>query len=201
MGPEASIVIQPLIQAMSFGLGAKEMATGQYWIHPALPEVVENALLGLRLRGGAPSAAGQFQASARTAATVTPPVDLRLSLPAALIRRTRAGGSNGTAGGSWPRIAATRAVMSAMIAAVAPSRAVRVRGPVTQRDRSTGGPATTCTVLRGNGRGRPSGGSRSCVPQFATGMTGTPVTSARRPIPFFAFIGQPSGSAVKVPSG
>jgi mycothione reductase len=23
------------------------MARGQYWIHPALPEVVENALLGL----------------------------------------------------------------------------------------------------------------------------------------------------------
>jgi mycothione reductase len=23
------------------------MACGQYWIHPALPEVVENALLGL----------------------------------------------------------------------------------------------------------------------------------------------------------
>lgn len=40
-------MIQPLIQAMSFGLTAKEMATGQYWIHPALPEVVENALLGL----------------------------------------------------------------------------------------------------------------------------------------------------------
>ena len=50
MGPEASIVIQPLIQALSFGLGAHEMATGQYWIHPALPEVVENALLGLDLR-------------------------------------------------------------------------------------------------------------------------------------------------------
>jgi mycothione reductase len=50
LGPEASIVIQPLIQAMSFGLGAHEMATGQYWIHPALPEVVENALLGLDLR-------------------------------------------------------------------------------------------------------------------------------------------------------
>jgi mycothione reductase len=49
LGPEASIVIQPLIQAMSFGLGAREMATGQYWIHPALPEVVENALLGLDL--------------------------------------------------------------------------------------------------------------------------------------------------------
>ena len=49
LGPEASIVIQPLIQAMSFGLGAREMATGQYWIHPALPELVENALLGLDL--------------------------------------------------------------------------------------------------------------------------------------------------------
>ncbi len=48
-GPHASAVIQPLIQAMSFGLGAREMASGQYWIHPALPEVVENALLGLDL--------------------------------------------------------------------------------------------------------------------------------------------------------
>jgi mycothione reductase len=49
MGPEASVVIQPLIQAMAFGLGARQMALGQYWIHPALPEVVENALLGLDL--------------------------------------------------------------------------------------------------------------------------------------------------------
>ncbi|MFZ2528761.1 MAG: mycothione reductase [Rhodococcus sp. (in: high G+C Gram-positive bacteria)] len=47
MGAHASTVIQPLIQAMSFGLTAREMATGQYWIHPALSEVVENALLGL----------------------------------------------------------------------------------------------------------------------------------------------------------
>jgi mycothione reductase len=47
MGPQASTVIQPLIQAMSFGLGARDMACGQYWIHPALPEVVENALLAL----------------------------------------------------------------------------------------------------------------------------------------------------------
>ena len=47
LGPQASTVIQPLIQAMSFGLRAHEMAQGQYWIHPALPEVVENALLGL----------------------------------------------------------------------------------------------------------------------------------------------------------
>ncbi len=49
MGPQAATVIQPLIQAMSFGLDARAMATGQYWIHPGLPEVVENALLGLNL--------------------------------------------------------------------------------------------------------------------------------------------------------
>jgi mycothione reductase len=49
LGPDASVVIQPLIQAMSFGLTAREMACDQYWIHPALPELVENALLGLRL--------------------------------------------------------------------------------------------------------------------------------------------------------
>jgi mycothione reductase len=47
LGHAASSIIQPLIQAMSFGLTAGQMAHGQYWIHPALPEVVENALLGL----------------------------------------------------------------------------------------------------------------------------------------------------------
>ncbi len=47
MGYQASSIIQPLIQAMSFGLTAPQMARGQYWIHPALPEVIENALLDL----------------------------------------------------------------------------------------------------------------------------------------------------------
>jgi mycothione reductase len=47
MGEQAATLIQPLIQAMSFGLGVREMAHGQYWIHPALTEVVENALLSL----------------------------------------------------------------------------------------------------------------------------------------------------------
>lgn len=47
VGPEASTLIQPLIQAITFGLPVQEMARGQYWIHPAMPEVVENALLGL----------------------------------------------------------------------------------------------------------------------------------------------------------
>ena len=49
MGEQAATLIQPLIQAMSFGLTAREMARGQYWIHPALPEVVENALLALKI--------------------------------------------------------------------------------------------------------------------------------------------------------
>lgn len=48
MGYQASSIIQPLIQAMSFGQTAQEVARGQYWIHPALPEVIENALLGLQ---------------------------------------------------------------------------------------------------------------------------------------------------------
>jgi mycothione reductase len=49
IGPQASTLIQPLIQSMSFGLDARRMARGQYWIHPAMPELVENALLNLPL--------------------------------------------------------------------------------------------------------------------------------------------------------
>lgn len=47
MGHQASSIIQPIIAAMSFGQTAKDVAEKQYWIHPALPEVIENALLGL----------------------------------------------------------------------------------------------------------------------------------------------------------
>lgn len=49
IGPEASMLIQPLIQAMALGTDLAEFARGQYWIHPALTEVVENAVLGLDL--------------------------------------------------------------------------------------------------------------------------------------------------------
>ncbi|GAA2780211.1 mycothione reductase [Saccharopolyspora taberi] len=49
IGPQAPTLIQPLIQAMQFGLDARTMARGQYWIHPAMPELVENALLNLPL--------------------------------------------------------------------------------------------------------------------------------------------------------
>jgi mycothione reductase len=49
LGYQASLLIQPLIQAMSSGQSVASMARGQYWIHPALSEVVENALLKLPL--------------------------------------------------------------------------------------------------------------------------------------------------------
>jgi mycothione reductase len=49
LGPMATTVIQPLIQAAAFGQDVHDVARGQYWIHPALAEVVENALLGLEL--------------------------------------------------------------------------------------------------------------------------------------------------------
>ena len=54
IGPQASSLIQPLIQAMSFETPAHEVARGQYWIHPAMAEVVENALLGLPRPEGSP---------------------------------------------------------------------------------------------------------------------------------------------------
>ncbi|BAU96337.1 mycothione reductase [Corynebacterium suranareeae] len=47
IGAQASTLIQQLITVMAFGIDAREAASQQYWIHPALPEVIENALLGL----------------------------------------------------------------------------------------------------------------------------------------------------------
>jgi mycothione reductase len=47
MGPQSSSLIQPILSAMATGTPAHVAARGQYWIHPALSEVVENALLGL----------------------------------------------------------------------------------------------------------------------------------------------------------
>jgi mycothione reductase len=49
IGPQASNLIQPLVMAMSLGVPAHDVARGQYWIHPAMTEVVENALLALPL--------------------------------------------------------------------------------------------------------------------------------------------------------
>jgi mycothione reductase len=47
LGPDASSLIQILIQAMANGLSIRGLARSQYWIHPALAEVIENALLGI----------------------------------------------------------------------------------------------------------------------------------------------------------
>ena len=45
MGPQASTLIHQLIQGMKFGQGVKELSTGMLYVHPALNEVVEVALL------------------------------------------------------------------------------------------------------------------------------------------------------------
>ena len=47
IGPEATTLVQLLIQAMSTGQTARDIAATQYWIHPAMPELIENALLQL----------------------------------------------------------------------------------------------------------------------------------------------------------
>ena len=45
IGPQAPTLIQQLITGMSSGLTIDQMARGQLYIHPAMPEVVEQALL------------------------------------------------------------------------------------------------------------------------------------------------------------
>ncbi len=47
MGPQASTLIQPLLQGMCLGNTVDELATGVLYIHPALSEVVEQALLAI----------------------------------------------------------------------------------------------------------------------------------------------------------
>jgi len=45
LGPQAATLIQPIIQAMEFDQRAEDIARSVFYIHPALTEVVENALL------------------------------------------------------------------------------------------------------------------------------------------------------------
>jgi mycothione reductase len=47
IGPNASMLIQQLIQGMKFGQTVDEMGRGMLYIHPSLSELVENALLKL----------------------------------------------------------------------------------------------------------------------------------------------------------
>ena len=47
VGPQAPTLIQQLIQGMAAGLTVDRMAHDQLYIHPAMPELVEQALLDL----------------------------------------------------------------------------------------------------------------------------------------------------------
>jgi mycothione reductase len=47
IGPQASILIQPLVQAMCLANTVDQVASGVIYIHPALSEVIEQALLAL----------------------------------------------------------------------------------------------------------------------------------------------------------
>lgn len=52
IGPYSSMLVQQLIQGMTFGQTIDELAVGQYYVHPALSEVVENALLAFPAADG-----------------------------------------------------------------------------------------------------------------------------------------------------
>ena len=45
LGPEASTLVQPLVLAATLGITAETLVGRPYWIHPALTEVVQQALL------------------------------------------------------------------------------------------------------------------------------------------------------------
>jgi len=47
IGSDSAALIQPLLQAASLGLRVTGLARAQYWPHPAVTEVVENALLSV----------------------------------------------------------------------------------------------------------------------------------------------------------
>lgn len=47
IGEQAATLVQQCVQIMSFNMDVREVVKGQHWIHPALPEVIENAILGL----------------------------------------------------------------------------------------------------------------------------------------------------------
>ncbi|WP_112236653.1 mycothione reductase [Kribbella monticola] len=47
MGPQAATLIQPLVVAMTLDVDTRSLAERPYWIHPALTEVISNALRDL----------------------------------------------------------------------------------------------------------------------------------------------------------
>ncbi len=51
IGEQAATLIQQCVQMMALKLDVREVVSGQHWIHPALPELIENAILGLEFNG------------------------------------------------------------------------------------------------------------------------------------------------------
>ena len=47
IGPQASTLVQQLVQGMTMGATIDQMARDQLYLHPAMPEVIEQALLEL----------------------------------------------------------------------------------------------------------------------------------------------------------
>jgi len=48
IGPQSATLVQQMAQAMEFAIPADRLAVEQIWCHPALPELLENALLDAR---------------------------------------------------------------------------------------------------------------------------------------------------------
>lgn len=48
VGEQAPTLVQLVVTAMAFGIPVDRFASEQYWAHPALAEVIENATLGLK---------------------------------------------------------------------------------------------------------------------------------------------------------
>jgi hypothetical protein len=47
IGPQAATLLQPMVQAMMLGQTIDQLARDVLYVHPALPEVLEQALLEL----------------------------------------------------------------------------------------------------------------------------------------------------------
>ncbi|MEJ6019486.1 mycothione reductase [Corynebacterium sp. H113] len=47
IGEQAATLVQQCIQMMAMDLDVRDVVEQQHWIHPALPELIENAILGL----------------------------------------------------------------------------------------------------------------------------------------------------------
>src|SRR5205814_6888945 len=112
------------------------------------------------------------------------------------------GGVYSTGGAVSPRTSASMSRSRSMIASViSPSTWVDGSRPA-HRDRSSGGPATTVTGVRGRSRSFFVRTSKiRCGPHITTGTTGAPVASQSRATPVLPRMGHRSGSLVVVPSG